>query len=75
MQIQNSLRFHLCEIFNSGTEGVFRVYRISIAIFLLTQQRNLNQYRKEVIQYFFLLFFSYQCRTMCHSIENASPVV
>ena len=42
-----------------STKGVFRVYRISIAILLLTQQRNFTiriKYQNEVLDNFFLLF-------------------
>lgn len=54
------------------TEGVFRVYRISIAILLLTQQCNFNQYRNEVLDNLFLPFFvNVEPRaTPFHSIEN-----
>jgi hypothetical protein len=53
------------------TEGVFRVYRISIATLLLTQQRTLNQYWKEVLNHFFLpLLVVCRCKRMSDSIEN-----
>ena len=53
------------------TEGVFRVYRISIAILLLTQQCTFDQYWKEALNHFFLpLLVVCRCKIMSHSIEN-----
>lgn len=57
-----------------GTKGVFRVYRISIAILLLTQQRSFNQYWNEVLKNFFILFLLLVDVESCmyHSISNLS---
>lgn len=56
------------------TKGVFRVYRISIAILILTQQRNLNQYGNEVLDNFFIIFLLIVDIESCmyYSISNFS---
>lgn len=54
-----------------STEGTFRIYRISIAILLLTQQRNFNQYRNAFYSSFRLLLAG-RCIIRYHSIENFS---
>lgn len=55
------------------TKGVFRVYRISIAILPLAQQRSLDQYGNEILHNFFLLFCSLSMHNFMlfsRSIEN-----
>lgn len=53
------------------TEGVFRVYQLSIAILLLTQQCNFNQYQNEVLENFFIPFLSILSMETHAPLENS----